>query len=100
MVDVLQRISVSKPARPIVAEAVSKDGHVALAGHDALKVPIHFYPELVAIAGKYCFQIGSLSGHPGEKVSDLLSLAMLGRRHEYQLWPLSVDQAAVEALEL
>jgi hypothetical protein len=79
---------------------VSKDGPVALAAHDALKVPVHFYPELVAVAGKYCFQIGSFSGNPGDEVLDLLSLAMLGRRHEHQLRPLSVDQAAGEVLGL
>src|SRR6266542_2556605 len=94
MVDVLQHIAVSKPARSTVGEPVSKEGDVALAGHDALKVPVHFYPEFVAIADKYRFQVGSLSGDPGEEVRDLLSLAMLGRRHQHQLWPLSVDQAA------
>jgi hypothetical protein len=80
--------------------AVSKDGPVALAANDALKVPVHSYPEFVAIAGKYCFQIGPLSGNPGEEVSELLSLAMLGRRHQHQLWPLPIYQAAVEALQL
>src|SRR6266542_6419740 len=100
MVDVLQHIAVSKPARSAVGESVSQEGDVALAGHDALKVPVHFYPEFVAIADKYRFQVGSPSGDPGEEVHDLLSLAMLGRRHQHQLWPLSVDQAAVEALEL
>lgn len=79
---------------------MSKDGHVALASHDALKVPVHFYPEFVAVTGKYCFQIRSLSGNPGEEVSDLLSLAMPGRGHEYQLRPVPINQAAVEALQV
>src|SRR6266566_10124973 len=100
MVHVLQHNTVSKPARSTVAETVSKDGHVGLAGHDALKVHVHFYPEFVAVAGKYCFQVRSFSSNPGDEVRDLLSLAVLGRRHGRQLWPLFVDPAAVEALEL
>jgi len=100
MVHVLQHAIISKPARSTVAEAVSKDGHVPLAGHDALKVHVHGYPELIAVAGKYRLQVRSFSSDPGDKVFDLLSLAMLGRSHEHQLRPLSVDQAAVEAMEL
>jgi len=100
MAHVLQRIAVSKPARATVPEAVSKDGHVLLAGHDALKVHVHGYPELVAVAGKYRLHVRLFSSNPGDEVLDLLSLAVLGRGHEHQLWPLSVDPAAVEALEL
>src|SRR6516164_2775152 len=100
MVHVLQHAIISKPARSTVAEAVSKDGHVPLAGHDALKVHVHGYPELIAVAGKYRLQVRSFSSDPGDKVFDLLSLAMLGRSREHQLRPLSVDQAALEAMEL
>jgi hypothetical protein len=79
---------------------VSKGVHVALAGHDALKVRFHGYPELIAVAGKNGLQVRFFSSNPGDKVLYLLSLAVLGRSHEYQLRPFSVDHAAVEALEL
>src|SRR5262249_1398409 len=91
MVHVLQHIAISKPARSTGAEAVSKGGEVLLAGHDALKVNIHGYAELLAVACKYCLQIRSFSSDPGDKVFDLHSLAMLGRSHEHQLRPLFVD---------
>src|SRR5262245_60237420 len=100
MVDVLQHIAVSKPARSTVAEAVSKDGHVALAGHDALKVLVHFYPEVVTVAGKYRLQVRFFSGNPGDEVRNLLGLPVLGRSHERHLRPLSFFQAVVKALGL
>ena len=87
MVNVLQHIGVSKPTRSAVAEAMSKDGHVALAGHDALKVLVYGYPELVAVGGKYRLQVRSFSSNPGDEVLDQFCLAMLGRSHEHQLRP-------------
>src|SRR6516165_7599517 len=64
----------------------------------ALQLLVHFYPEVIAVAGKYYSQVRSSSGNPGDEVRDLLSLAVLGRRHEPPLWPLSAGQAAVEML--
>src|SRR6266478_732427 len=100
MVHVLQHAAVSKPARSTVTEAASKDAHVALAGYNALKVDVYGYAELVAVAGEYRLQVRLFASHPRDEVLDLLGLAVLGRSHEHQLWPLSFDQAAIEALEL
>src|SRR5262245_7153643 len=100
MVHVLQHIGVSKPARSTVAEAISKYTHVALAAHDPLKALVYGYSEFVAVSGKYCLQVRLFSSNPSDEVLDLFSFAMLGRRHEHNLRPPSVDHAAVEALEL
>src|SRR6266487_2171892 len=99
MVHVLQRIAVSKPARSTVAEPVSKDGHVTLAGHDAPKASVRGYSELIAIAGKYCLQLRSLSSNPRDEVLHLLGLAVLGWCHEHHLRPLSAHQPAIKALQ-
>src|ERR1700730_238573 len=100
MVRVLQHIAVSSPAGSTLTKTVSKNGHVALARHDVLQVRVHGYAEVVAVAGKYVLQIRIFSSNPGHKVLYLLSLAVLGRSHEHQLWPLSLYQSLVEALEL
>src|SRR5262249_16851899 len=100
VVRVLQRVTVSNPAGSALAKTNSKNGNVALAGHDTLKGLVHIRAELVAVAGKYRLQVRSFSSNPGGEVLDQLCLAMLGRSHERQLRPLSFFQAVVKALEL
>src|ERR1700730_15312975 len=100
MVHVLQHIAVSSPARSTLAKAVPKDRNVAFAGLDALQAHVHGYTKLIAVAGKYRFQLRFFSSEPGDEIRDLLSLAVLGRSREHRIWPLSFNYALVEALDL
>src|SRR6202048_816187 len=99
MVHVLQRVTVSSPAGSTVAKTDSKSGQVPLTRHDALKAHVHGYTKLIAVAGKYRFQLRLFSSEPGDEIRDLLSLAVLGRSHEHRFWSLTFDPSAVEALE-
>jgi hypothetical protein len=100
VVPILQRVTVSNPAGSALAKTNSKNGNVALAGHDTLKGLVHIRAKLVAVAGKYRPQVRFFSSNPGDEVRNLLGLPVLGRSHERQLRPLPFFQAVVKALEL